>query len=1471
MSITKRLLVTAASLAVAWGLHAAPASFNLQPGDHVALVGGAVADRFQHTGYLEALVLARFPDHNLVFRNLAVAGDEVVTRHRSENFGSPEDWLRRTKADVILAFFGANEAAQGPVGIRKFRDDLDHYVKDVRSKDFSGRGNARLVLFSPAAEERHPDPNFPDPTPMNANRRLYAEAIAEVAKANDVPFVDLFSPSVDLYAAAVAKGQALTINGHLLGAEGDRQIANVIYKGLFGAPAPELNLEKLRAAINEKNAIWHSRYRTVDGYNVYGGRSALAYQPEKGGFISDRNAPAPYVSNYKVMQEEMAVRDTMTANRDVVVWAAAKGREVEPNDSNLPKVTPVLTNKRGQNPDGSHVFLGGEEAIAKMTVHSGMKVNLFASEERFPELVKPLQMAWDAKGRLWVAAWLNYPERTPDSKTGDSLLVFEDTDGDGKADKCTHFADDLNAPTGFQFYKDGVLLVQAPDLWYLRDTDGDGKADTKERVLMGLDSADSHHTSNAVALDPGGSIYLSDGVFHRTQVESAEGPVRNDDGAILRFEPRTGKFEVYAAYGFANPHGKVFDRWGNDFVTDATGNNTYFAPAFSGHIDYPAKHSGMREFWPRPSRPCPGTTMISSRHFPEEFQGNFINLNVIGFQGIYRVKVSEEGSGLKGETLENIVSSTDPNFRPICASIGPDGALYFCDWSNAIIGHMQHHLRDPNRDHLHGRIYRMTYPGRPLLKQPPIAGQPIPALLELLKEPENGVRELAKVELGARDSAAVIDATKVWAANLSKSDAEYAHHLTEALWVHQWHNVVDVGLLKSVLALDDHRARAAATRVLCYWRDRVPNALVLLKGLAQDEHPRVRLEAVRAASFFRDALAADVALAALTKPTDYYLDYTMRETLRQLEKWWRPAIAAGVSVAAGNPAGVDYLIKAVSTPELLKMPRTAGVLGAVLRRPDVLDADRGAALMDLAKLHGSTRAAELLGLAESADAAAAPALGRLLPQQSPKELVGVRDRLAALATGSPRTELREGAWAALAVADDGFDRVWNAAKAKPGMLADLLNGLPTILDTDLRAKPYARLKPLLADPATGNASGGGARFVRIELPRSGTLTLAEVQVVSGDRNVALAGTATQSSTSNGGEAKHAIDGNTDGSFGSNSQTHTAENENHPWWEVDLGREYPVESVKVFNRTENNGAFEKRLDGFTLLALDAQRRPVFQKAGIPAPHEPAVIPVGANAGAALKRAAIRALVSMGQDPAATFASMATLIHSHDQVNAAARGVRAIPRAAWPKTQAGGVATDLIAWARTVPATERTSTEYVETIQLADDLAGILDAPAASALRADLKGLRVAVFVVRTVREQMRFDNTRLVVEAGKPFEVVFENGDFMPHNFAFVKPGTREKVGAAAALMKPDEFDNRGRAFFPKTADLWAGTKLLEAGQREVLKLKAPDEESVHEFVCTFPGHALLMWGQLVVTRDVDAYIAAHPAAPEIKPAAGDGN
>src|SRR5688572_25939966 len=220
---------------------------ELKQGDHIAIVGSAIADRIQHTGYLEALIQAKFPKSELVFRNLAVAGDEVSTWHRSANFGSRDEWFKRAGADVIFAFYGFNESFAGYDGLDKFKQNLEKFLKDTAKQNYSGKGAPRIVLFSPAATERHQDPNFPDPKQNNENLKSYTEAMAEVAKANGVQFVDLYTPSLVAFQAAAAKGQSLTINGLHLSPAGDAALAPVMFQALFGGPAPALN-EKLRAA-----------------------------------------------------------------------------------------------------------------------------------------------------------------------------------------------------------------------------------------------------------------------------------------------------------------------------------------------------------------------------------------------------------------------------------------------------------------------------------------------------------------------------------------------------------------------------------------------------------------------------------------------------------------------------------------------------------------------------------------------------------------------------------------------------------------------------------------------------------------------------------------------------------------------------------------------------------------------------------------------------------------------------------------------------------------------------------------------------------------------------------------------------------------------------------------------------------------------------------------------------------------------
>lgn len=1302
----------------------APA-FRLNAGEKIAIVGNGLADRMQHHGWLETMIHEKYPTQNLVVRNLAVAGDEVVTRARSKDFGTPEEWLQNVQADVVFAFFGFNEAFKGPEGVAKFTQELDAYLRATRAKHFNGTSSPRIVLFSPIAVEKQNDPNLADPTELNKNLALYTTAMAQVARDQaGVTFVDLFAPSQQLYADAARAGRPpLTHDGVHLTEAGEAQVAAKMFPLMFGEAAPAVDTpaaQKLRALVNEKNQWWFSHYRTVDGYNVYGDRSKIAYV----------SAPdQPKITNTQIMMEEMAQRDTIAGNIERKVWAAARGETAPTEETPLPPVTPFGTNKPGDKPDGTYTFLGAEEAISKMTLAPGLKINVFASEEMFPELAKAVQFAWDTKGRLWVAVWPNYPERTPTSKVGDSILILEDTDHDGKADKCTTWLTDLNCPTGFQFFKDGILLMQAPDLWFVRDTDGDGKADWKERMLMGMDSADSHHTANSLIYEPGGAILLSDGVFHRTQVESVDGAVRNEDGGLYRFEPLTRKFERYVAYGFANPHGRAFDYWGNDIITDATGNNTYFGPAFSGRIDYPAKHMKLKQLWERPSRPSAGSTILTSKHFPEEYWGDYLNPNVIGFQGIYRVKLVPDGGGQKGIRQTDIVSSTDKNFRPIDTSIGPDGALYVIDWHNPLIGHLQSHLRDANRDHTHGRIYRITCEGRELAWQPKIDGEPVTALLELLKRPENQIRNLAKIELGKHPSAEVIAATKVWVAKLDQNAPEFAHNLTEALWVHQWHNVVDLALLDRVANSPEPRARAAAARVISYWRQRVPNALAILNKLARDPDQNVRLHAVRAASFFPTAEAAEVALAALKSPVDYYVDYVIGETLRQLRPQWRKSINDGTSIAGGDPASLRYLLRTLSVSDLLALPRNEQVAEALLGRARVRDSVRVESLGLLAKARKTTPVALLIETIQSPAEVDVGGVGKLLLAQKPADLKPFRADLLKLA----KNDAADGApwaWAAVAISDGVTEPLWAEAGESPLLLSSLINGISLLPDVTLKATAHDRAMELLAKPVA-------------QLP---------------------------------------------------------------------GPEYVQASIQ--------------------------------------------------------RSAIRVATNTKRDPAAVFTALAALLDRGEQVQAAAQGIRALPRATWPAEGSVAAAKSILGWAEKARGSERNSREFVDTIQVADQLAEALPAEEAETMHKTLARLRPLIYVVKTVVEGMKYDTPRLVIPAGRQVEIVFENPDVMPHNFVVVNPGARERIGTAAAQLTPDYLDRSGRAWVPESPDILYATKLIETGQNESLRVRINDE-GLYEYLCTFPGHFVMMYGQLVVTKDVDAYLKANPLPAAPKTAAMD--
>jgi len=844
---------------------AEPQKLELKPGDKIVLIGNTLAERMQYFGHWETLLHSRFPQHQLVVRNLGWSADELTLRPRSQSFDDHGHTLQDHAPDVVLAAFGFNESFAGPAGLDKFKRDLQAFITDTTSTKYNGQHPPQLVLLSPIAHEDLKKRALPSGEKNNKNIAIYTQAMAELAGEHGVLFVDLFTPTRRLMASSP---RPLTINGVHLNDYGYQQLAPVLDRGLFGPaakkPGGAPDLQRLRAEVIEKNLQFFYDYRAINGFYIYGGRE------KPFGVV---NFPA-----------EFAKLRNMIARRDQRIWAVAQGKRVpqEIDDSGTGAFADVQTNF--QRPVE---ITPPEESLKQFTLPEGYEINLFASEVDFPDLENPVQFAFDAKGRLWVVTMPTYPMYLPGEPVNDKVLIFEDTNGDGRADKQTVFADGLHIPTGIELGDGGAYVAQQPNLVFLKDTDGDDKADEKTIVLHGFDSADSHHAISAFEWGPGGALYFQEGTFHHTQIETPYGPERVKNAGIFRYEPLTEKVDIFVSYPFANPWGHVFDRWGQNFVADASGGANYFGTAFSGDVDYPHKHGRLKQFLKKQWRPTSGCEFVSSRHFPAETQGDFLLNNVIGFQGVLRYRMQDEGSGFKADPVEPLLQSNDPNFRPVDLQFGPDGALYLVDWFNPLIGHMQHSVRDPKRDSSHGRIWRITYKKNPLLEPPKIDGAPIPQLLDLLKVYENRTRYRARRELRLHDYRQVTAELAMWIAALDPQHEDYQHHLLEALWVHQHLDVVNEKLLQQLLRSPDYRARAAATRVLCYWRDRVSDSLALLQQQVSDEHPRVRLEAVRALSFFEGdgvARAEEIALESLIYEQDDYLKYTLDETLKTLDR-----------------------------------------------------------------------------------------------------------------------------------------------------------------------------------------------------------------------------------------------------------------------------------------------------------------------------------------------------------------------------------------------------------------------------------------------------------------------------------------------------------------------------------------------------------------------------------------------------------
>jgi plastocyanin len=825
---------------------------KLKPGMGIAFVGNTLLDRSQDFGYLETLLHQAHPNHDLTIRNLAWSADALGLQPRPANFADTEQHLVFVKADVVFAAFGFNESFAGPNGLAKFRSDLADYIAATKAKAFNGKTGPRLILLSPIANENVEGVNA---AANNTNIRLYTEAMRKVAAVKQVGFVDLFSVTEKAMAAPLHN---LTFNGCHLNDEGYRLFAKTVFEAAFDAESPVLN-EEIRAVVLEKNKQFFRRFRPVNTFYYTGGRNR-SY-----GYLDF----LPAMRNF----------DLMTANRDERIWSLAKGKQVlaKADDSNLPLLPNTIQSR------GANKLLTPEDELGAFDVDPRFEVNLFATEREFPDLACPIQMRWDARGRLWVSCSTTYPHVYPGNEPNDKIIILEDTDGDGRADTSSIFADDLQIPLSFEFGDGGVYVSEEPHFTFLKDTDGDGRADTRKKLLTGFGCEDSHHALHDFAWTPDGDLIFRESIFHHSQVETPYGPVRQQNSGWFRFEPKRHRLTAFGTHQSTNPWGVTFDDWGQHMAS-----YPIYAQAFHS-LDpaYPAQHPrpvGLRAY----SGTC-GQEFVDFPNWPEEMQGGFVKVRYKPTNRVEFHRWHESEFGYDEEYVSNIIFSRNLSFIPVDLRYGPDGAMYVCDWYNPVKGHAQYSLRDERRDRVSGRIFRIMPKGSKPQKMPRIDGAPLGQLLDILKRREYRYRYWAKRELRERDPAKAKAAIDSWVAKLDPTDPRHRHHQIEAVWTYRGIDATNTQLLGELLECDDHRARAAATHQFRYWHDQFDNGPALLRKLANDPSGLVRMEAAIAASYIGTPAALDALLDTIKHPNIGHLSYAIRTALgsRMIEPLWK--------------------------------------------------------------------------------------------------------------------------------------------------------------------------------------------------------------------------------------------------------------------------------------------------------------------------------------------------------------------------------------------------------------------------------------------------------------------------------------------------------------------------------------------------------------------------------------------------------
>lgn len=422
-------------------------------------------------------------------------------------------------------------------------------------------------------------------------------------------------------------------------------------------------------------------------------------------------------------------------------------------------------------------------AARMMTVPEGFTVEVVASE---PDLVNPVAMTIDERGRFWVTESLEYPRREP-GPGQDRVKVLEDTDGDGTADRVNVFLDGLNIPSGIAVGHGGVWIANAPDILFVQDTDGDGKGDKQEVVVTGFGRTDTHELPNSLTWGPDGWLYGLNGVFNHSHVRYSPTNPNYDEKhpgwpltcALFRIHPRTREFQVFCE-GTSNPWGVAFNDEGEAFVSACVIDHLWHLvetgyyhrqggpyPPFTWKIESIVKHKHQKAAY------C-GIHFFDSDAYPEKYRRKLYMGNIHG--GCINVdRLEPNRSTYQGFGEPDFLTANDAWFMPVVQKTGPDGSLYVLDWYDRY-----HCYQDANRDpagidRLKGRLYRVRYKETPRVAPDfNLAAESDDDLIERLGAGNDFLRDTARRILQERNTSAI--ANKLLEALTSPADTNSEQH-----------------------------------------------------------------------------------------------------------------------------------------------------------------------------------------------------------------------------------------------------------------------------------------------------------------------------------------------------------------------------------------------------------------------------------------------------------------------------------------------------------------------------------------------------------------------------------------------------------------------------------------------------------------------------------------------------------------------